>query len=212
MLLFGSSSSCRLAPVAMQGFIRFFYPSRASRSRVASAEKQLCARGTALWTHIRCLVCKGKVGQSGPGVPGGLGRGGSRHPWRRQLLSLPRCSLSLRNASTRDLCLSWVFRNEGGLHYLSWDGKGRFAFLNLLLKKEGALLSLGNQERWALGFLQGSRRQGREFPHTTDSHTEKRLILCVKSLGSRGGCFLISEFWGTRDKNPRLFLFVCLLF
>ncbi|CAH6789810.1 Bcr [Phodopus roborovskii] len=45
----------------MQGLIRFFYPSRASRSRIASAEKQLCARGTTLWTHIRCLVCRGKL-------------------------------------------------------------------------------------------------------------------------------------------------------
>lgn len=81
------------------------------------------------------------------------------------------------------------FLGMGGVpHYLSWDGKGRFVFLNLLLKKEGAL-SLGSQERWALGFLQGSRRQGWELPQTTDSHTEKRLILCVKNRGSFGCSF-----------------------
>lgn len=49
------------APAAMQGLLRYFHPSRASRSRLASAEKHLCARGTALWTHIRNLICKGKL-------------------------------------------------------------------------------------------------------------------------------------------------------
>lgn len=71
-------ASCRLNPVAMQGLIRFFYPGRASRSRIASAEKRLCARGTALWTHIRCLVCRGKVGSQGLGIPGRLGGVGTR--------------------------------------------------------------------------------------------------------------------------------------
>lgn len=70
-------SGC-LTPIAMQGLIRFFYPRRASRSRIASAEKQLCARGTALWTHIRCLVCRGKVGQSGPGIRGWAEKGGTQ--------------------------------------------------------------------------------------------------------------------------------------
>ena len=53
------------APAAMQGLLRYFHPSRASRSQLASAEKHLCARGTALWTHIRNLICKGKVGRWG---------------------------------------------------------------------------------------------------------------------------------------------------
>lgn len=70
-------ASCCLTPIAMKGLIRFFYPSRGSRSRITSAEKQLCARGTALWTHVRCLVCRGKVGQSGPGISQGAGRGGT---------------------------------------------------------------------------------------------------------------------------------------
>lgn len=45
------------APATMQGLLRYFH-----RSRAASADKHLCARGTTLWTHIRNLVCKGKVG------------------------------------------------------------------------------------------------------------------------------------------------------
>ncbi|XP_006750184.1 breakpoint cluster region protein-like isoform X2 [Leptonychotes weddellii] len=49
------------APAAMQCLLRYFHPSRAGRSRLALAEKHLCARGTALWTHIRNLVCKGKL-------------------------------------------------------------------------------------------------------------------------------------------------------
>ncbi|KAH0518111.1 Breakpoint cluster region protein [Microtus ochrogaster] len=57
----GESTDKLMGKGQLQGLIRFFYPSRASRSRIASAEKQLCARGTALWTHIRCLVCKGKL-------------------------------------------------------------------------------------------------------------------------------------------------------
>lgn len=51
------------APAAMQGLLRYFHPSRAGRSRPASADKPLCAWGTALWTHIRNFVCKGKVGR-----------------------------------------------------------------------------------------------------------------------------------------------------
>lgn len=51
------------APAAMQGLLRYFHPSRAGRSQLGSAEKHLCAWGTALWTHIRNLVCKGKVGR-----------------------------------------------------------------------------------------------------------------------------------------------------
>ncbi|KAK7800420.1 hypothetical protein U0070_009996 [Myodes glareolus] len=57
----GESTDKLMGKGQLQGLIRLFYPSRASRSRIASAEKQLCARGTALWTHIRCLVCKGKL-------------------------------------------------------------------------------------------------------------------------------------------------------
>lgn len=64
------------SPAAMQSLLRYFHPSRAGRSRVASAEKHLCARGTALWTHIRNLVCKGKVGCGGLRCPrGGIGAG-----------------------------------------------------------------------------------------------------------------------------------------
>lgn len=51
------------APAAMQGLLQYLHPRRAGRSLVASAEKHLYARGTALWTHIRDLVCRGKVGQ-----------------------------------------------------------------------------------------------------------------------------------------------------
>lgn len=51
------------APAAVQGVLRYFHPSRVGRSRLVSAEKHLCARGTALWTYIRNLVCKGKVGR-----------------------------------------------------------------------------------------------------------------------------------------------------
>lgn len=47
---------------ALQGFLRYLHPSRAGRRRVASVEKHLCACGAALWTHIRSLVCKSKVG------------------------------------------------------------------------------------------------------------------------------------------------------
>jgi hypothetical protein len=55
-------------PTTMQNLLRYFHLSWASQSRVASAEKHVCARGTALWTCIRDLVCKGKVGQRvGPG-------------------------------------------------------------------------------------------------------------------------------------------------
>ncbi|XP_032458284.1 breakpoint cluster region protein isoform X2 [Phocoena sinus] len=46
---------------ALQGFLRYLHPSRAGRRRVASVEKHLCACGTALWTHIRSLVCKSKL-------------------------------------------------------------------------------------------------------------------------------------------------------
>lgn len=60
------------APAAVQSLLRYFHPSWAGRSRVASAEKHLCARGTALWTHIRNLVCKGKVGCGGLRCPQGL--------------------------------------------------------------------------------------------------------------------------------------------
>lgn len=48
------------APTAMRGLLRYFH-----RSRAACAEKHLCARGTTLWTHIRNLMCKGKVGRRG---------------------------------------------------------------------------------------------------------------------------------------------------
>lgn len=75
------------APTSMQGLLRYFH-----RSRAASAEKHLCARGNALWTHIRNFVCKGKVGRRvGCGFPGGCVGAGSVLPG---CLS-PRLSLSL---------------------------------------------------------------------------------------------------------------------
>lgn len=67
-------------PAAMQSLLRYFHPSWAGRSRVASAEKHLCARGTALWTHIRNLVCKGKVGCGGLRRPQGCIGAGSLLP------------------------------------------------------------------------------------------------------------------------------------
>lgn len=89
-------ASCCSTPIAMQGLIRFFYPSRGSRSRITSADKQLCARGSTLWTHIRCLVCRGKVGQSGPGIPRRAGRSGTQSPScvRQLLSSTTACSTS----------------------------------------------------------------------------------------------------------------------
>lgn len=70
------------APAAVQGLLRYFHPSRVGRSRLAFAEKHLCARGTALWTHIRNLVCKGKVGRwVCHGFPGGPRRGRVPAPW-----------------------------------------------------------------------------------------------------------------------------------
>ncbi|XP_061026178.1 breakpoint cluster region protein isoform X1 [Eubalaena glacialis] len=46
---------------ALQGFLRYLHPSRAGPRQVASVEKHLCACGTALWTHIRSLMCKSKL-------------------------------------------------------------------------------------------------------------------------------------------------------
>lgn len=63
------------ALATMPGLLRYFHSSRAGQSQ---AEKHLCcARSSALWTYIRNLVCKGKVGQRvGRGLPGGtLGQG-----------------------------------------------------------------------------------------------------------------------------------------
>ncbi|KAK2121216.1 hypothetical protein P7K49_002602 [Saguinus oedipus] len=62
-------------PATMQGLLRYFHPSWAGRSRAASTEKHLRARGTTLWTHIRNLVLKGKVGRHvGCGSSGHLDR------------------------------------------------------------------------------------------------------------------------------------------
>lgn len=47
----------------LQGLLRYLLPTgRTGQSRATSVEKHLCAHGTALWTHIRSLVRKGKVG------------------------------------------------------------------------------------------------------------------------------------------------------
>lgn len=51
------------APAGLQGLLRYFHHGRADRSRAASTQKHLCAHGSALWTHIRNLVRKGKVGR-----------------------------------------------------------------------------------------------------------------------------------------------------
>lgn len=86
------------APAVMQSLLRYFSPSQAGRkwNRVTPAEKRLCARGTALWNHIRNLVCRGKVGQQVGFVPGGQGRVGYLSPrCLRQLLLLSFCSPSL---------------------------------------------------------------------------------------------------------------------
>lgn len=65
-------------PTAMQGLLRYFCPSQAGCSRVASAEKRLCARGTDLWDFIRNLVYRGKVGwQMGLGSKVGGGGWGT---------------------------------------------------------------------------------------------------------------------------------------
>lgn len=55
---------------ALQTLLRHLHPGLAGRSRAASVEEHVCACGTALWTHIRSLVRKGKVGLRGPGIPG----------------------------------------------------------------------------------------------------------------------------------------------
>lgn len=87
------------APATMQGLLRCFHPRWGGRSRVASAEKYLCARGTDLWTCIRNLVSKGKVGQVGQVGRAGCARAGSL-PSRclSCLLSLSLCLPSLQAA------------------------------------------------------------------------------------------------------------------
>lgn len=90
----------------MPGLLRSFHSSCAGRSQ---AEKHLCcARSSALWTYIRNLLCKGKVGQrAGRGLPRGtLGQG-------------PCCWMSAALANSRFL------KREGPSDYCSLERKGR---------------------------------------------------------------------------------------
>ncbi|KAG8514504.1 Breakpoint cluster region protein [Galemys pyrenaicus] len=48
-------------PAAVLGLLGYFHPSRPRRSRVGSAEKHLCVHSSALWTHIRNIMRKGKI-------------------------------------------------------------------------------------------------------------------------------------------------------
>lgn len=71
------------APAAMRGLLRCFH-----RSPGVCVDKHLCAPGTTLWTHLRNLLCKDKVGRRGRGVsPGGTVSGRGLRP----LLSLSLC-------------------------------------------------------------------------------------------------------------------------
>lgn len=109
------------APAALQGLLRYFH-----RSRAACAEKHLCARGTALWTHIRNLMCKGKVGQW-VWVSAGLCRGRVSVARRlSHLLSLSLCLLA-------ELANSQFWRGKGPSDDHSLEGKERFLLLNLLV-------------------------------------------------------------------------------
>lgn len=75
---------------ALQTLLRHLHPGLAGRSRAASVEEHVCACGTALWTHIRSLVRKGKVGLRGPGIPGvgGTGQGPGSVPLLAVLVSV----------------------------------------------------------------------------------------------------------------------------
>lgn len=106
------------APTAAQGLLRYFHPSWAGRSRAASAEKHLCARGMALWTCIRSLTCKGKVGRRVcQGLQGGPRGAGS-------------CSVpppALHSVPLLVWYRVWFSRGEGPGDYCSLEGKGRVA-------------------------------------------------------------------------------------
>lgn len=103
------------APAAVQGLLRYFH-----RSRAACAEKHLCARGTALWTHIRNLMCKGKVGQW-VWVSAGLCRAGSLLP-DVSVISFP-CPFAC--------WLSWPILSSGGergpVMTILWKGRKGFS-------------------------------------------------------------------------------------
>lgn len=61
---------------ALQTLLRHLHPGLAGCSRAASGEEHMCACSTALWTHIRSLMHKGKVGlRGGRGPWGGQGPG-----------------------------------------------------------------------------------------------------------------------------------------
>ena len=112
------------APATMQGLLRYFH-----RSRAASADKHLCARGTTLWTHIRNLVCKGKVGWGWAlvslGGGGGCVRAGSLLPrGLSQFLSLSLC-LSAASASSQ------LLRGRGPVMTGLWGEREGFLLPNL---------------------------------------------------------------------------------
>lgn len=112
---------------ALQGFLRYLHPSRAGRRRVASVEKHLCACGTALWTHIRSLVCKSKVGlRVGRGFLGGWCQAGSLPPGVG-LCSPPCPSPGRLGLGCVCQSLSWEEeRGEGLSDYRSLEGKERY--------------------------------------------------------------------------------------
>lgn len=90
------------APAAMRGLLRYFHSSWAGRSQ---AETQLCcARRTTLWTHIRNLVRKGKVG---------------RRLWGPRWGRVPAAWMSAALAKNQ------FSRGKGPSDYCSLEGKGR---------------------------------------------------------------------------------------
>lgn len=113
------------APAAMHGLLRYLHPRRAGRSLVATAEKHLYARGTALWTHIRDLVCRGKVGQQ-MDIDFQVGWEG-RGPCHLDVLnSCFPCLSAYPNAGllVHGFCQSCVLGGKGPLDYCSLKGKG----------------------------------------------------------------------------------------
>lgn len=112
---------------ALQGFLQYLHPSRAGRRRVASVEKHLCACGTALWTHIRSLVFKSKVGlRVGRGFRGGWCQAGSLPPGVG-LCSPPCPSPGRLGLGCVCQSLSWEEeRGEGLSDYRSLEGKERY--------------------------------------------------------------------------------------
>lgn len=112
--------------------------------------------------------------QSGPGVPGGLGRVGPSHPDVSDGHSPhPTAHPCLRTAHSWPLPLTGCLGERGPRYSCPQREREGFVSLRLLLKKEGATIFGQPRRRWAPGFLQGTVKQGQGLPHPTDSHSEE---------------------------------------